>query len=91
MFRCDPSVRSFPTVQAVEHTVFGVHEWPGSSGIDYIFVSTGRGLTVKDIRRRVFWRELAPPDQFFPDDEGEIPNYLTDHVGLELEFSVAQA
>lgn len=57
--------------------------------IDYIFVEDHDAIAIEDISRRVFWRELAPPDQFFADEDEEIPNYLTDHVGLELEFSVS--
>ncbi|MFC7196432.1 endonuclease/exonuclease/phosphatase family protein [Halosimplex aquaticum] len=55
--------------------------------IDYVFIEESQSahamdLTVDSVRRRVFWRELAPPDQFYVDDNEEEPNYLTDHVGL---------
>jgi endonuclease/exonuclease/phosphatase family metal-dependent hydrolase len=63
----------------------------GSAGsrIDYIFVEQGHpGIRVEDIRRRVFWRRLAPPGQFFADEDEQVPNYLADHVALELEFAV---
>lgn len=56
--------------------------------IDYVFVEDRPDLQVRSIRRRVFWRELAPPDQFFVDAEETVPNYLADHVGLEVEFAV---
>lgn len=56
--------------------------------IDYVLVEDRSDITVKSIRRRVFWRELASPDQFFVDENEEVPNYLADHIGLEVEFSV---
>ncbi|QLH76062.1 endonuclease/exonuclease/phosphatase [Halosimplex rubrum] len=64
--------------------------------IDYVFIEEATSahamsVTVEDIRRRVFWRELAPPEQFYVDDDETEPNYLTDHVGLDLSLSVAAA
>ncbi|WP_459191930.1 endonuclease/exonuclease/phosphatase family protein [Halosimplex sp. J119] len=61
--------------------------------IDYVFIEESQSshamdLVVEDVRRRVFWRELAPPAQFYVDDDEEEPNYLTDHVGLDLSLSV---
>ncbi|WP_424017734.1 endonuclease/exonuclease/phosphatase family protein [Halorientalis pallida] len=66
----------------------------GGDRIDYVFVEPTRPshdcrLSVADIRRRVFWRQLAPPGQFYADDDEERPNYLTDHVGLELDWTLA--
>ena len=60
--------------------------------IDYVFLEPpaaehAMDLTVDTIDRRVFWRELAPPDRFYADDGGEVPNYLTDHVGLDLSLT----
>lgn len=64
--------------------------------IDYAFLEEPSSdhtmeLSVETIDRRVFWRELAPPSQFYADDNGEVPNYLTDHVGLELSLSATSA
>ncbi|ELY96435.1 endonuclease/exonuclease/phosphatase family protein [Natrialba taiwanensis] len=61
--------------------------------IDYVFIEEPTAehefeARVDGIDRRVFWRELASPEQFYADDEGDVPNYLTDHVGLELSLSV---
>lgn len=56
--------------------------------IDYVFVEDRPDFRVDRIRRRVFWRELAPPSQFFADQDEEQPNYLADHVGLEVDFSL---
>lgn len=83
---------------AVTHCQFDPDDGPpyycsggeGDSGrIDYVLLDTADRLQVKGLRRRVFWRELAPSDQFFVDGDTENPNYLTDHVGLELDFTVA--
>ncbi len=65
----------------------------GGDRIDYVFVEPPRDshacrLAVEDIRRRVFWRGLASPDQFYADDQEQQPNYLTDHVGLELDWRI---
>lgn len=64
--------------------------------IDYVFIEEATSehamsLTVDDVRRRVFWRELAPPEQFYVDGDESKPNYLTDHVGLDLSLSVTAA
>lgn len=64
--------------------------------IDYVFLEEPAAdhameLRVDAIDRRVFWRELAPPDRFYADDAGDVPNYLTDHVGLELSLTATEA
>ncbi|WP_408957214.1 endonuclease/exonuclease/phosphatase family protein [Natrinema sp. 74] len=64
--------------------------------IDYVFLEAPTAdhameVNVDAIDRRVFWRERAPPDQFYADDAGEVPNYLTDHVGLELSLTATSA
>lgn len=66
----------------------------GGKRIDYAFVEVAQDshaleLTVDEIRRRAFWRELAPPDRFYADDAETVPNYLCDHLGLELSLEVA--
>ncbi|RXK47487.1 endonuclease/exonuclease/phosphatase family protein [Halorientalis pallida] len=65
----------------------------GGDRIDYVFVEPTRPshasrLSIEAIKRRVFCRQLAPPDQFYADDAEERPNYLTDHVGLELDWTL---
>ncbi|NUB89586.1 endonuclease/exonuclease/phosphatase family protein [Haloterrigena sp. SYSU A121-1] len=64
--------------------------------IDYVFLEEPTAeheldLRVDALERRVFWRELAPPDQFYADDNGEVPNYLADHVGLDLSLTATDA
>lgn len=61
----------------------------GGERIDYVFLDDAGRLEVEDIRRRVFWRQRAPPDQFYVNGDEEETNYLTDHIGLELEFSLS--
>ena len=56
--------------------------------IDYIFVEDRPEFQIQRLQRRVFWRELAPPDQFYADAAETVPNYLADHIGLEMEFTV---
>lgn len=64
---------------------------------DFILVEDGRDdIEVHRVRRRVFWRKLAPPAQFWAEEytnttlsHDRRPNYLADHVGLEMEFSFA--
>lgn len=52
--------------------------------IDYVFVEDHPAVDVADVRRRVFWRKLDDPREF---DAGDgRPNYLADHVGLEVDF-----
>lgn len=58
----------------------------GTSRSDYILVDEADKLSVEGINRRAFWRELAPPDQFYADDDEEVPNYLGDHLGVEIDF-----
>lgn len=58
-----------------------------ASRVDHVFVEDRRDIKVEDIRRRVFWRELAPPGEFYADEGGELPNYLADHIGLEADFT----
>lgn len=50
--------------------------------IDYVFVEDHPAVTVEDVRRRVFWRSLDEPSTF---TAGDRPNYLADHVGLEVD------
>lgn len=52
--------------------------------IDYVFVEDHPAVAVEDVRRRVFWRKLDAPSQFYTD--GDRPNYLADHVGLEVDL-----
>lgn len=52
--------------------------------IDYVFVEDHPAVDVTDVRRRVFWRTLDRPSAF---DTGDgRPNYLADHVGLEVDL-----
>lgn len=69
----------------------GGGEWESPSRVDYVFVEDRPDIRIEEIRRRVFWRELAPPDQFFADEAETVPNYLADHVGLELSFALAES
>ncbi|WP_339102287.1 endonuclease/exonuclease/phosphatase family protein [Haloterrigena salinisoli] len=64
--------------------------------IDYVFLEEPTAdheleLHVDALERRVFWRELAPPERFYADDAGEVPNYLIDHVGLDLSLTATSA
>ncbi len=64
--------------------------------IDYVFLSEPTDdhaveLDVTDLRRTTFWRGLADPGEFFADGDGAVPNYLSDHLGLELAFRVDPA
>lgn len=52
--------------------------------IDYVFVEDHPGVVVEDVRRRVFWRKLDAPSRF--NAARDRPNYLADHVGLEVDF-----
>lgn len=52
--------------------------------IDYVFVEDHPDVDVEDVRRRVFWRKLDAPSEF--EAAGDRPNYLADHVGLEVDF-----
>lgn len=51
--------------------------------IDYVFVDDHPAVAVDDVRRRVFWRKLDDPSTFAT--ESGRPNYLADHVGLEVD------
>ncbi|MDY7082323.1 MAG: endonuclease/exonuclease/phosphatase [Halobacteria archaeon] len=58
--------------------------------IDYVFVEKPKSghtieLDVADMKRASFWRGKADPSKYADDNE-EIPNYLSDHMALELEF-----
>jgi endonuclease/exonuclease/phosphatase family metal-dependent hydrolase len=64
--------------------------------IDYVFVSEPSPehaveLDVSALRRVSFYRDRAPPGEFYVEDDEAVPNYLSDHVGLELRFSVEPA
>ena len=59
--------------------------------IDYVLVERPQpehsfDLEVEHIRRRHFWRGKTNTREFWA--TSDVPNYVSDHVGLELEFSV---
>lgn len=58
-----------------------------ASRVDRVFVEDHRDIKVADIRHRVFWRELAPPEEFYADEDDALPHYLADHDGLEADFT----
>lgn len=68
--------------------------------LDYVFVeneaeSHAISLDVKSIRRVPRWRNSEvgadkSTTDYWRDDEEETPNYLSDHMGLEVYFAVAE-
>lgn len=59
--------------------------------IDYVFIqeeqpSHSFEIEVESLRRRHFWREIAGALLFWAEPE-EVPNYLSDHIALELNLS----
>jgi endonuclease/exonuclease/phosphatase family metal-dependent hydrolase len=68
--------------------------------LDYVFVENEAeshviSLDVESIRRRPWWRnpDVGPGESatdYWRSDEEETPNYLSDHMGLEVDFAVAE-
>lgn len=68
--------------------------------LDYVFVSEPAdsqaiSLDVESIRRRPWWRNPEvdfgeSATDFWRTDEAETPNYLSDHMGLEVNFTVTE-
>jgi hypothetical protein len=59
--------------------------------IDYVLIEEPQpehtiDLTVEHIRRRHFWRGKTNTREFWATPD--VPNYISDHIGLELECSV---
>lgn len=59
--------------------------------IDYIFVeepkpSHGFELDVSSMERATFWRSKDDQERFYAGGNGQEPNYLSDHMALELHF-----
>lgn len=68
---------------------------PGEAGIriDYVLLEAPTpyhelSLEVQSIERASFWRGLAPPGRFFADDDRTVPNYLSDHLGIDVTLDV---
>ena len=61
--------------------------------IDYILVEEPDDdhefeFDVEHIRRRHFWRGKTTTREFWVDDENGEPNYISDHIGLDIEFGI---
>lgn len=61
--------------------------------IDYIFVEEPKPahsfeLDVAGMERATFWRGKKDQERFYADDSQRVPNYLSDHIALELNFDV---
>lgn len=59
--------------------------------IDYIFVEEPKPshsfeLDVSSVERATFWRGKGNQERFYADGNGREPNYLSDHMALELHF-----
>lgn len=64
-----------------------------TSRIDYVIVEEPTAyhdlaLEVRAIERASFWRGKAEPGQFFADEAETVPNYLSDHIGVDVVFDV---
>ncbi len=62
-----------------------------SKRIDYVFIEEPKNsheyeVEITDIKRASFWREKGDPMQF--SSEGDIPNYLSDHMALDVSFEI---
>jgi endonuclease/exonuclease/phosphatase family metal-dependent hydrolase len=59
--------------------------------IDYVFVEEPKPahtfeLDVSGMERATFWRGKENQERLYADDSQQVPNYMSDHMALELHF-----
>jgi hypothetical protein len=65
---------------------------PGNR-LDYVFIEEPKAhhsimIDIPRVQRQPFWRGIADNRYFWANKDDEIPNFLSDHLGLELELVV---